>query len=872
MPEKSETIAELFKSALERTPAERGAYLDAASADPEIRAEVESLLRFHEKADEVLPGSALEIAAETLARDSPPSLQLQIGGYQILSRIGAGGMGDVFLAQDLELPRKVALKLVRPGMGSVEILQRFRYEEQILASLNHPNIAHLHGAGVASDGRPFFVMEYVEGLPIDQYCRRENLSLPARLELFRKVCAAVQYAHQHLVIHRDLKPSNIPVTEEGEPKLLDFGIAKLLEPADAATEATLTVAGMMTPDYASPEQARGETITTASDIYSLGVLLYELLTGERPYRTKTAAPHEVVRLICEVEPEPPSTVARRRDSTFENQGSVDGKPGLASGGVTARLTMQDSHSIRGDLDKIVLMAMRKEPERRYPSVAQFSEDIRRHLAGLPVSAHKDTVGYRASKFIRRHKVGVIAALLVAGTLTAGIFATAWEARRANRQRLRAERRFEDVRRLAHSLMFEIHDSVKDLQGSTPTRRLIVTRALQYLDGLAREAGDNPGLQRELATAYEKVGDIQGNPYSANLGDTKGALTSYRKAARIREAIGKTVDTTETKIELGRTYRAIGDIVEVEGNVPQTLDEYRRSLRIFEALAATDPHGPEVQDELARAYETMADGYGHAANAEAIRLTNYQKSLTIREGLLRKDPANAKLQRSVALSLLKVGSVTDPHRPEAAAAIRRAVVMLEKLAAADPNDGHARRAVGFAYYQLGNTLFAAGDYPGALESRRKAFAIREEFAANDPQNAQARFDLAVACTDLAEALTATGDPAPAVEKAHQGLAIFEALSAADPSNAIYLRNAALCEEKLGDACARSGEEIAAPVARRVQIWAEARGWYGKSGEIFTDLRARGTLTPTDAGKPQELSRRSTECDHAIGQLTAAKDAH
>jgi len=850
MPEKSETIAELFKSVLERPPDEREAFLEAACADTAIRAEVESLLRFHEKAGGLMEGSALEMTAEALARATPLDLPQRIDDYQILSRIGTGGMGDVLLAQDLTLHRKVALKLVRPGMGSAEILQRFRYEEQILASLNHPNIAQLHGAGVAADGRPFFVMEYVEGVAIDQYCRRENGSLGGRLELFRKVCAAVQYAHQHLVIHRDLKPSNIPVTAGGEPKLLDFGIAKLLEPTDSAAAPALTIAGMMTPDYASPEQLRGQNVTTASDVYSLGVLLYELLTGQRPYRTKTVAPHEIARLICEAEPVAPSTVVKRQDST------------------DSRAALHDLRFLRGDLDNIVLMAMRKEPERRYPSVAQFSEDIRRNLAGLPVSAHKDTVGYRASKFVRRHKVAVVAALLAATTLVAGIVATEWEARRANEQRRRAEERFEEVRQLAHSLMFEIHDSVRDLQGSTPTRRLIVTRALQYLDGLAREAGDNPSLQRELATAYEKVGDIQGNPYSANLGDTEGALTSYRKAAGIREALEKTDATTETKMEMGRTYRAIGDIVEVKGDISQTLDEYRRSLQIFEQVAATDPNGPDVQDELARAYETMADGYGHAARAEAIRLTNYQKSLAIREELLRKNPASAKLQRSVALSLLKVGAVSDPQRPEAAAAIRRAVAMLEKLAGADPNDGRARRAVGFAYYQLGNTLFAAGDFPGALESRRKAFAIRKEFAANDPQNAQARFDLAVAYTDVAEALTVTGQPALAVEQARQGLAIIEELAAADPSNAIYSRNVALCQEKLGDAWARSGAESGAPAGQRIRAWSEARDWYKKSDEIFSDLRARGTLTPTDADKPQELALRGADCNRAIGQLTAA----
>ncbi len=839
----------MFEVAAELTGDERAACLqERCAGDESLRSEVESLLASDAQADGFIENPATSIPREVpegMAEE--PFGARQFGAYRTIREIGRGGLGTVYLAarSDAAYKKEVAIKLLRRGLDTDDILRRFRNERQILARLEHPNIARLIDGGMTEDGLPYFVMEYVEGEPLNAYCETRNLTTNERLKFFRTVCSAVTYAHQHLVTHRDRKPSNILVTGEGEVKLLDFGIAKLLGADEEAAFRTMTEQRVMTPDYASPEQVRGEAITTASDVYSLGVVLYELLTGTKPYRLTNRSAKELENAITEQTPERPSTaVTSNQQSAIRNQ-----------------------KFLKGDLDNIVLKALRKEPARRYASVEQFSEDIRRHLAGLPVGAHKDTVGYRASKFIRRHKVGVLAALLVGATLVAGIFATGWEARRANEQRLRAERRFEDVRQLAHSLMFEIHDSVRDLQGSTATRRLIVTRALQYLDGLAQEAGDNPSLQRELATAYEKVGDVQGNPYSANLGDTEGALTSYRKAARIRETLRQTGASTETEMELGRTCRALGDILEVKGDLAKTLGEYRRSLQIFEQVAADDPNSPEVKDELARAYETMADGYGHAARAEAIRLTNYQKSLAIREMLLGKEPSSTKLQRSVALSLLKVGAVSDPHRPEATAAVRRAVAMLEALSAADPNDGRARRAVGFAYYQLGNTLFEAGDFPGALASRQKAFAIREQFAANDPQNAQARFDLAVAYTDLAEALTATGQPGPAVEHARKGLAVFAELTAADPSNAIYSRNVALCEEKLGDAWARSGAASDAPETERVRAWSEARDWYEKSAKIFASLRAHGILTPTDAEKPQELSHRRAACDRAIGLLTA-----
>ena len=289
----------------------RSLFLDEACAgDAETRAEVDSLLKFQAQADGFIEQGALNLAAEALAQDGSLAGEQMIGGYKILSKIGAGGMGDVYLAEDIQLRRKVALKLVRAAMSTDDIVARFRHEEQILASLNDPNIAHLYGGGVTANGIPFFVMEYVEGLRIDEYCDRHDLTIAARLQLFRKVCSAVHYAHQHLVIHRDLKPSNILVTEAGEPKLLDFGIAKLLKADESAPAVTLV--GVMTPDYASPEQVRGESITTASDVYSLGVIFYELLTGHGPYQVKNRNPGEIARAITDQEPERPSTAVTKR--------------------------------------------------------------------------------------------------------------------------------------------------------------------------------------------------------------------------------------------------------------------------------------------------------------------------------------------------------------------------------------------------------------------------------------------------------------------------------------------------------------------------------------------------------------------------------
>jgi serine/threonine-protein kinase len=433
--ERAARLAEIVKSAIELKPESWAAFLDQeCESDPALRAEVEALLEQKEGANRFIEEPALHLMAETFVRDGAYAAGQPIGNYEIVSLIARGGMGEVYLAHDRQLHRKVALKLIRRGMSSEEIIRHFEREERLLAGLNHPNIAQLYGGGVTADGIPFFAMEYVEGRRLDEHCDEQKLATHERLQLFRKVCSAVTYAHQHLVIHRDIKPANIRVSAEGEPKLLDFGIAKLLEPESSlGGEHTLTFAGAMTPEYASPEQVRGEAVTTTSDIYSLGVLLYRLLTGQSPYRTKTNRPGEIARAITDQDPTFPSTALRERESRTKTRDSVDSR--FTKSASPART---DSRLIRGDLDNIVLRAMRKEPHRRYESAAQFSEDIRRHLAGLPVIARIDTWSYRSGKFIRRNRIAVGAGVLVLLALLGGVIATDWEARATRHEKARAE--------------------------------------------------------------------------------------------------------------------------------------------------------------------------------------------------------------------------------------------------------------------------------------------------------------------------------------------------------------------------------------------------------------------------------------------------
>jgi serine/threonine protein kinase len=568
-PEQWQRVRPILESALDLDPASRATYLEAACADSFVRQEVESLIASHDQAgtDVLNPVSSPIVSrdAETRFRLPPGK---RIGVYEVLDEIAVGGMGAVYRAvrADGQYKQQVALKIVRSELGTEFTTSRFKNERQILASLDHPNIAKILDGGTTAEGVAYFVMEFVEGQRLDEYCDAHKLATTERLKLFLQICSAVQYAHQHLIIHRDIKPGNILVNAEGVPKLLDFGIAKILESSGIADqpEQTISLVRLLTPEYASPEQIKGDPITTASDVYSLGVVLYELLTGCTPYDVPTYTSHEISRAVCEAEPEKPSTAVRRKQIATDDRG---GKPPDDSARSEVREGSREklSKRLRGDLDNIVLMALRKEPQRRYTSVEQIAQDTRRHLEHLPVIARKDTFGYRTSKFITRHKVGVAVAAVVTVALLTATGVTLRQARIARAERARAERRFSDVRKLANSLLFDVHDSIQTLQGATSARKLIVQLGLEYLDSLSAESAGDPGLERELATGYQKLGDVQASRTLGNVGDSAGGIASYRKAVKLREALSSRFPSDWTvQNDLARNYQVLGRALLVVG--------------------------------------------------------------------------------------------------------------------------------------------------------------------------------------------------------------------------------------------------------------------------------------------------------------------
>ena len=622
-PERWAQVKEVLHAVLDLEPDQRPAYLDRACVnDPLLRQEVESFILSHSQLDaDFLKTISLEGANSQDSEATRSLVGRLIGPYRIVEEIGVGGMGEVYRAvrADDQYKKEVAIKVVRRGFDTDSGLRRFKAERQILASLDHPNIARLLDSGSTEDGLPYVVMELVAGKPIDEYCNGHNLSTVERLHLFRMVCAAVHYAHQNLVVHRDLKPSNILVTKEGVPKLLDFGIAKLLAPEAFAQplDRTATLMRVMTPDFASPEQVRGELVTTASDVYSLGVVLYRLLTGCSPYRTTSDVPHEIAREICESEPQKPSIAVTRAVETASGDAAsvVLPSPVPRHSQETQRLRRR----LAGDLDNIVLMALRKEPQRRYASVAQFSDDIRRHLEGLPVVAREDTLGYRTSKFMTRHKLGVAAAALVFVLLLAGVAAIFREARLAAENGRRAEQRFKDVRELANSDLFELHDAIEQLPGSAPVRNLVIQRALKYLSKLSQDAAGDRDLMRELAAGYERIAHLQGNFSGPGIGDSRAALDSLRKAVAIREQLvtSSQRDASELQAE-GPALRAYVACLLKTRRTGEAAKVAQYALNIADETLQKRPHDVEAIANDARANSTVADVIGGDGSTPSTR--------------------------------------------------------------------------------------------------------------------------------------------------------------------------------------------------------------------------------------------------------------
>ena len=894
-PELWQKVESIYHAALQSPLSARNSFLDhACGPDLALRREVESLLRYAEGPAGFLETPALEVVAQSLAESlrtdlgnpADKMIGVRVTQYRIVGKLGIGGMGDVYRAvrDDDQYQKQVAIKLVRQGMETEFVYARFRKERQILAGFEHENIARLLDGGTTDEGQPYFVMELVEGKPIDQYCNDLRLGTDARVELFRKVCSAVQYAHQRLVVHRDIKPSNILVTAEGVPKLLDFGIATILHPETntPGADPTLTAPGLMTPQFASPEQLRGEVITTATDVYSLGVVLYKLLTGHLPHRADANSPYDLAYAICETEPEKPSTAVRRvvpvpepipNQVTTRACAAATPTPEMLTpeSVSTARSTTPEKlwRALSGDLDQILLKALRKEPQRRYPSAQDFAEDLRCYSLGLPVSARGDAFGYRAGKFVRRNTIALAATAVFALVVLAGAVAIVREARIARQQQARAEQRFNDVRKLANSLLFEIHDSIRDLPGSTSARKLLVDRALQYLDSLSLESADAPGLQRELAAAYERVGDVQGNPYFANLGDTAGAIASYRKALQIRLALagdgrGSPGGSPDDQAALSAIYVKLGLGLIATGDSQSQLDVFQRAYQITAKLASEQKGNPQSQEAFAGVCYVMAQCLAQRGdNVQAIEY--FRKSAAVREAITGGSPA---FQNSVQTRLAGTygylsGVVHMQGDTNLALDFQtKGRDIVARLAKADPANATLRRFVLEGEYWIGYYLDQMGHPAQALPHYRLALAGYQKLNASDSDDVLARRFVGKCLASIGAALAADGQAAQGIQSARQAIQILEPLAAADPTDRFKSSELAYAHDLLAEAYSRFAEQPGISRASRVTRWRQARVMYQLSLKDWRLIQSGGPLGGFNKDEPAKIVKQIEKCDAAL----------
>jgi serine/threonine protein kinase len=770
----------VFAKVVDLAPADREQYFERHQVSAEVRAEVESLLNFDSPDAPFADLVAGEAAA--VVESGVPSEGFRCGPYRLTRLLGRGGAGEVFLAErtDGQIEQRVAIKLVQAGVPRRSFRRRFLQERQILASLEHPGIAHLLDAGETADHRPYLVLEYIDGVPIDVYAPK--LDLRGKLRLFLEVCDAVSYAHRSLVIHRDIKPSNILVNADGKPKLLDFGIAKIV---DVATDQTRTQERVLTPDYASPEQVRGARQTTATDVYSLGAVLYDLLTGNSPHAFASRTPEAIDLAICTSEPAPASRL---------------------------------NPELPADLDFILRRALRKEPADRYSSVETLADDIRAFLEWRPIQARSGNAWYRVRKFVRRYRTAVAAAALTVTGLSVGLYL-------ANRQRLIAEERFEQLHLLS-SQVFDLDDRIRLLPGATEARHQLVSMSLEYLGRLGDSARGDPDLAQEISAAYLRVARIQGVPTGLNLGEMDQAEASLAKADRFADqvlasrtdsapALLLSAGIEQDRMILAQTAEHLPDSAVYAGKAAERLGRVFRSAR----LTVGD------REEAATYYSRIALGY--------VNLHRYQEGREYARKAMDTAaslPSEARV-RAVSLSLIGSSFRSEGRLEEALEALREARRIAEGPLSSDP----VQKALDLYGILLreARTLgqdggVSLGRTDEAIAVYREAVDLMEEQSARDPRDQNARDRLALCSRELADLLDER-DP-------EQSLAIFDL----GIRRSHEVKNNVKARRQEADALAESSYPL-----RRLHRFSESRQRIGAS---FALLRATGDY-PAERLRPE-----------------------
>jgi serine/threonine protein kinase/tetratricopeptide (TPR) repeat protein len=758
-------IEQLFDQAADLAAEEQHVLLAReCGEDAALRDAVQALLD-HDRSHGSKIAAVVEAVAGLPAPEERSFTGHRFGPYRIVRELGRGGMGIVFEAvrDDGTFTKQVALKVATRAVYSPEFMYRFRDERQILARLEHPHIARLLDGGTAEDGIPYFAMEFVEGVPIHKYVAGHELDLSGRLRLFLQVCDAVDYAHQNLVVHRDLTPRNILVAD-GSVKLLDFGISKLLD----ATDGGVTAPGLVpfTPDYGSPEQVRGQAVTTRTDVYALGLVLFEILTGVRAQQVATSSPGAFERAICETPVPAPSASAHSRGDRALGR------------------------RLRGDLDTIVLTATEKDPGRRYVSAAALADDVRRHMESKPIGARQASAWYKASRFTRRHWRPIAAASLLAIALAAGVISTRAEARRA-------ERRFEEVRRIANTLMTDIHAAIRDLPASSKAQELVVATAVQYLEGLTRESGDDPALLAEVGLGYTKVAELAFSLSRPSLGRPEDARRYLDQAAAVLTPLHAShPDDAGVSTAMATLQSVAGSFLFETGRAADALQSIETAIQTGEAALARHPaHLPLLELLVEARGNLLARFEGNPAAPRHIA-----RYLELAERLAREQPAAVTSQAALGVAYSQAGKVaaSADRLDEALGYFRRNAEIQGEIVAADPYNATARRNLMLAWSTLadvalgplGQTSYTGAGGPAveidagrrrdALDAARRTIEEAERLYREDPENPTRIFDRAIALGRSAPAYP-PGDEA-AIGALEEGLALLRGLDARNAARA------------------------------------------------------------------------------------------
>ncbi|MES2152202.1 MAG: serine/threonine-protein kinase [Pseudomonadota bacterium] len=763
----------LLNQVLDLAPAARPAFLErACEGAPALLELVASLLAHMDQLDAFLEAP---VVLPQLACEMPvPQPGQTLGHWRVVRELGRGGMGLILLVErsDGAVHQSAALKIVQQRGLDASALARFQRERQILAGLNHADIARLIDAGSTGDGRPYFVMELSEGVPIDQYCADMKLSLQQRIALFARVCHAVHYAHQHLVLHRDLKPANILVAQDGTLKLLDFGIASALG-EDTAPDAGRAP---LTPQFASPEQLAGAPLSIGSDIYSLGLVLYRLLTGQSPFDADAAG----------MAPERPAATRPSDAIALAAARQAGAAPALASD-MVLQPGRKLARQLRGDLDHILLKALQTDPERRYASADAFARDLQRSLRNEAVHAAPPSWLYRSGKLLRRHPWAFGASGVALAALVIGAGVALWQAREARAAREVAELRFDQTRQLARTMLFDVNDALE--KGPTAAREKLLATALLYLRQLAGDGALQPALRRDVASAYERLGDIAGNQVGDNLGRTKDAEAHYLAALKLREAAVQAGQTPllEDLVGLREVHRRLADIAWGQARVAEARQHYEVAIGAARQAAALTGTPAEALELLSRrrygAAILYTRGQPNAGQLPAALKQFAELELAL-QAFMRQYPANAdalKVYVPVLSQLVDLQRVTGQLEAARQTAML-SKTLAEKKVAASPDDSRWARQLSVIRRQIGDILIEQGQNAAGLAEIRQALAIRVALAAKDPSNERAARDVAVGHSAIADAMLATGDYGAAEAAFTLARDTFAAQARSNPANA------------------------------------------------------------------------------------------